>query len=279
MVEHVEGRFLGSAGGQIYWQGWVPATLGGVVVLVHGLAEHGGRYAHVGTHFAHAGYGVYVNDHRGHGKSDGVRGNINRMSELVTDLETLIRSVSQRHPDVPVYLYGHSMGGLVALSYLVGKPAPLRGAVLSASAVDIAVGSALERMAAPVLSALLPNLGVLKLDASSMSRDAEVVAAYDSDPLNYRGKTRARTGAEILGAVERVKGSLGSVTLPLLVMHGSEDRVTSPSTSELLAGKVGSTDVTVKLYDGYYHELHNEPDKETVFADVLRWLKEHGYRS
>jgi acylglycerol lipase len=276
MVEHVEGRFAGAAGGQIYWQGWVPETVSGVLVLVHGLAEHGGRYAHVGSHFAAEGYAVYVNDHRGHGQSDGVKGNINRMSVVIIDLETLIRSVAQRHPGSPMFLYGHSMGGLVALAYLTGKPAELNGAVLSASAVDIAVGSRLERMAAPVLSALVPNLGVLKLDATSMSRDPQVVRDYDTDPLNYRGKTRVRTGAEILGAVERVKGALGSVSLPLLVMHGSEDKVTSPSTSELLAGKVGSADITVKRYDGYFHELHNEPDKDVVFADVLRWLKEHG---
>jgi alpha-beta hydrolase superfamily lysophospholipase len=142
--------------------------------------------------------------------------------------------------------------------------------------VDIAVGSPLERLAAPVLSAVAPNLGVLKLDATSMSRDPAVVRDYDADPLNYRGKTRVRTGAEILATVEKVKRDLGKVTLPLLVTHGSDDKVTSPTTAKLLSDKVGSKDITVKLYDGFYHELHNEPEKETVFADVLRWLKEHG---
>lgn len=277
MTEHVEGRFVGAAGGQVYWQGWVPAgDVAGVVVLVHGLGEHGGRYAHVGRHFAGAGYATYAADHRGHGKSDGVKGNLNRMSEVVTDLETMIRSTAQRHPGAPMFLYGHSMGGLITLAYLTGHPAELRGAILSASAVDIAVGSALERMAAPVLSAIAPNLGVLKLDATMMSRDPEVVRDYDNDPLNYRGKTRVRTGAEILATVEKVKRDLGSITLPLLVMHGSADKITSPTTAQLLADKVSAKDLTVKIYDGYYHELHNEPDKETVFADILRWLKEHG---
>jgi alpha-beta hydrolase superfamily lysophospholipase len=276
-MEHVEGRYTGAAGGQIYWQGWVPTgDVTGVVVLVHGLAEHGGRYAHVGKHFASAGYALYAADHRGHGRSDGVRGNLNRMSEVVTDLETMIRSVASRHPDAPTFLYGHSMGGLIALAYLTSEPAGLRGAVLSASAVDIAVGSRLERLAAPVLSAVAPNLGVLKLDANSVSRDQEVVRAYDADPLNYRGKTRVRTGAEILATAEKVRRDLGKITLPLLVMHGSDDKLTSPTTSKVLADKVGAKDVTVKLYDGFYHELHNEPEKETVFADVLRWLKEHG---
>jgi acylglycerol lipase len=276
-MEHVEGRFTGAAGGQIYWQGWVPSgDVTGVVVLVHGLAEHGGRYAHVGKHFAQAGYALYAADHRGHGKSDGVKGNIHRMSEVVTDLETMVRSAAQRHPATPMFLYGHSMGGLVALAYLTGRPAELNGAVLSASAVDIAVGSPLERLAAPVLSAIAPNLGVLRLDATAVSRDPEVVRDYDTDPLNYRGKTRVRTGAELLATVEKVKRDLGRVTVPLLVMHGSEDRLTSPTTSKTLSDRVGSTDVTVKLYDGFYHELHNEPEKETVFTDILRWLKEHG---
>lgn len=276
MTEHVEGRFAGAAGGQISWQGWVPdAEPVGVVIIVHGIAEHGGRYAHVGRRLAADGYATYVHDHRGHGRSDGVRGNIDRMSTVVTDLETMIRSIAGRHPDLPMFLYGHSMGGLITLSYLVGKPAELRGAVLSASAVEFAGGPKAVRAAAGVLSVLVPNAGSVALDSSLMSRDPEVVRDYDTDPLNYRGKVRVRTGAEMLAAAGRVAASLDRVTLPLLVMHGSEDKVTVPAGSERLAKQAGSADITLKRYDGFYHELHNEPDKETVFADVVRWLKEH----
>lgn len=274
---HVDGRFAGAAGGQIYWQGWVPeGEAAGVVVLVHGLAEHGGRYAHVGRRLAAEGYASYVADHRGHGRSDGVKGNIDRMSDVVTDLETMIRSAAGRHPGASLFLFGHSMGGLVALSYLVGRPAELRGAILSASALDIDAGPAVQRRAARVLSAVAPNLGVIQLDATAVSRDPEVVRAYDADPLNYRGKTRVRTGAEMLAAIEGVKAGLGSLTLPLLILHGTADRLTAPSGSRLLADRAGSADVTLKLYDGWYHELHNEPEQETVFADIVRWLKEHG---
>lgn len=276
MTEHVEGRFSGAGGGPIYWQGWVPAgEATGVVVIAHGLAEHGGRYAHVAARFAEDGYATYVADHRGHGKSDGARGNLNRMSEVVTDLETMIRSAAGRHPNRPLFLYGHSMGGLVALVYATGRPAALSGLVLSASAVDISVGSPVERVAARLLSAVTPNLGVLQLDASAMSRDPEVVRRYDSDPLNYRGKTRIRTGAEILAAVGQVTGRLGSLTLPLLVLYGAEDKVTSPDGSRMIVDRAGSSDKTLKIYDGLFHEIHNEPEQETVFADILRWLKEH----
>lgn len=276
MTEHVEGRFAGAAGGQISWQGWVPDTPPvGVVIIVHGIAEHGGRYAHVGRRLAAEGYATYVHDHRGHGRSEGTRGNIDRMSTVVTDLETMVRSVAGRHPDLPMFLYGHSMGGLITLTYLTGKPAELRGAVLSASAVEFTGGPKAVRAAAGVLSVLAPNAGSVALDSSQMSRDPEVVRDYDTDPLNYRGKVRVRTGAEMLAAAGRVAASLDRVTLPILVMHGSEDKVTVPAGSERLAKQAGSKDITLKIYDGFFHELHNEPDKETVFADIVRWLKEH----
>jgi len=275
VAEHVEGRFTGAAGGQIYWQGWVPSAPVGVVLIVHGIAEHGGRYAHVGRRFAEEGYATYVHDHRGHGRSDGTRGNVERMSTVITDLETMLRSTAGRHPDLPTFLYGHSMGGLITLAYLTGSPAELRGVVLSASAVEVSVGSRAARAAAGVLSAVVPNLGVVALDASSMSRDPEVVRDYDTDPLNYRGKIRARTGAEMLVATERALASLDRVTVPLLLIHGSADEITGPAGTRRLADQVASTDVTLKIYDDFYHELHNEPDKETVFVDIIRWLKEH----
>jgi acylglycerol lipase len=273
---HVDGRFAGAAGGQIYWQGWIPDDPTGVVVLTHGLAEHGGRYWHVATRLAQDGYATYVADHRGHGKSDGVKGNINRMSEVVTDLETMVRSAAQRQPDLPMFLYGHSMGGLVALAYvLTGRPAELKGLIITSVAIDLGVGSAAERLAAKVLSRVAPSVGTVQLDASTISRDPEAVRAYDEDPLNYRGKTRVRTAAEMLTTIDTVKAKLGSLTLPLLIMHGTADRLTGPAGSQLIADKAGSTDVTLKLYDGWYHELHNEPEKETVFAEIVRWLKEH----
>lgn len=277
-TEHVEGRFAGTAGGQIHWQGWVPdGTVVGVVVLVHGLAEHGGRYAHVGRRLAEDGYAVYVSDHRGHGRSDGVRGNITRMSTAVVDLETMVRSAAQRHPGLPMFLYGHSMGALVALTYATtGRPAGLNGMILTGAAIDIAVGSRVERLAARVLSATVPNLGMLRLDSAAVSRDPDVVRDYDADPLNYRGKTRVRTGAEMLAAIDTVRSRLDRLTMPLLLMHGSADRLTAPSGTQVIADGAGSTDVTVKVYDGWFHELHNEPEKETVFDDIVVWLKEHG---
>lgn len=273
MTEQVEGGFVGASGGRIHWRGWVPqGEASGVVVIAHGLAEHGGRYAHVGEHLSARGFATYAHDHRGHGRSEGTRGNIDRMAHVVTDLETMIRGAASRHGDVPLFLYGHSMGGLIALTYATGDPVELRGLVLTGAAVHIAVGSRAERAAARLLSAVAPNLGTRRLDSTLVSRDPAVVDAYDTDPLNYRGKIRVRTGAELLRAAEALPARLDRLTQPVLLMHGSRDGLTSPSGSRLVAERVAATDVTLTLYDGLYHEVHNEPEKETVLADLVAWL-------
>lgn len=277
MTEHVDGRFTGGAGGRIYWQAWLPAgAVRGVVALAHGIAEHGGRYAHVGARLAEAGYATYALDHHGHGRSDGVRGNVNRMAEVTGDLDRLISLAVERHPDVPVFLLGHSLGGLIALDYVVTRgTARLRGLLLSGAAVDPSVGSPVEKLLAKLLSSVAPNLGLLALDATAVSRDPKVVADYEADPLNYHGKIRARTGAESLAAVDRVTAALSTIDIPILVMHGTEDKLTAPSGSKLVADQVSSPDITLKLYDGLYHEIFNEPEQDAVLTDVVTWLDAH----
>lgn len=278
MSEHTEGTFTSATGQEIYWQSWGPdAEVLGVLVIAHGLAEHGGRYSHVADRLTSAGYAVYAPDHRGHGRSSGRRANINRMSELAADLRQVIEMASKHHPDRPVFLHGHSMGGLLALdcvithrSYAQGEA--LRGLTLSGPAVNIAVGSSAERTAGKVLSAVMPNLGILTLDPALVSRDPAVVTAYNADPLVYHGKVLARTGAEMLAASERVTSLMSTVELPVLVMHGTEDGLAAVSSAETIADAVTSTDVTVRLYDGLYHEIFNEPEQDQVLDDFLAWL-------
>ena len=275
MSEHIEGGFTGVAGGRIYWQGWIPEAPIGAVVIAHGVAEHGGRYAYVAEKLNDAGYAVYAIDHRGHGKSEGGRSNIDRIDGVVADLHTLIGVAFDKHPDRPVFLLGHSMGALISLQYLSGSPADLHGAVVIAPPVDVAVGTALERAAAPILSRIVPSFGVLKLDSEFVSRDPDVVARYDSDPLNYRGKLPARTGAEILSTAQNLPNRLGNLTLPLLVLQGTDDKLVSPVSATIVEENVGSSDLTVKRYDGLYHEVLNEPEKDDVIADVVSWLNSH----
>jgi alpha-beta hydrolase superfamily lysophospholipase len=276
VTQHVEGTFRGSAGGSVYWQKWEPDQARAVVVLSHGLAEHSGRYAHVAERLTAAGYAVYALDHWGHGRSEGTRANVDRFAHLRTDLETLLSQARGEHPGRPVFLLAHSLGGLIALDLLVCRGASgLRGLVLSGAAVDPSIGSPVERALAPVLSALVPNLGVTELPADAVSRDPEEVRKYREDPLNYHGKVRARTGAETLQATRRVTSGVGRLDLPVLVMHGTEDRLVSPAGSKLVAERIGSTDKTLTLYDGLYHEIFNEPERDRVLDDVVGWLDRH----
>jgi len=272
MTAHIDGT---SPAGQ-HWQAWTPEEPVGVVVLVHGLHEHGGRYRSVAERLAAAGYAGYAVDHPGHGRSPGTRGNIGSMAATVDGVHALVRLAGERHPGLPLFVYGHSLGGLIALQYLTGDPDPaIAGAVISAPAVDLSAANAAQRALAPVLSRLTPNAGVLQLDAEAVSRDPEVVREYRTDPLNRMGKVRARTGAEMMRTTAALPRRLGSLTMPLLVLHGSADRLVPPAASELVPAHAGSADLTRRLYDGLYHEPHNEPEKEQVLDDVVAWLDAH----
>jgi acylglycerol lipase len=272
MTAHTDGT---SPAGQ-HWQAWTPEEPVGVVVLVHGLHEHGGRYRSVAERLAAAGYAGYVVDHPGHGRSPGTRGNIGSMAATVDGVHALVRLAGERHPGLPLFVYGHSLGGLIALQYLTGQPdSRIRGAVISAPALDTSPAGVVQRLVAPVLSRLLPDLGVLTLDAERISRDPEVVRDYRADPLNHIGKVRARTGAEMMAAAAALPQRLRSLTMPLFVLHGGADRLVPPAASEMVPAHAGSPDLTRTLYEGLYHEPHNEPEKEQVLDDVVAWLDAH----
>ncbi len=273
---HSEGTFPGALGGWTYWQSWTPAAPVAVVVLVHGVAEHSSRYAHVAGRLNTAGYAVYGLDHRGHGRSSGMRGNLGRFVGAVADLHAVRRLAEAALPGLPVFLLGHSLGGLIALDYVTTTGADgLRGLALSGTAIDPSIGTRLERRLAPMLSAFIPGLGVTAFDATWISKDPDVISAYRTDPLVYSGKVRARTGAESLRAITRISRALAELHLPVLVMHGSEDRLASPDGARELVRRIGSPDTTLRLYDGFYHEIFNEPEREQVFSDLVQWLDAH----
>jgi acylglycerol lipase len=273
---HEEGTFQGAAGGPVFWQSWTPEDPKAVVVLAHGLAEHSGRYAHVAERLNDSGYVLYALDHWGHGRSSGTPGNIERMAHLCADLDELFTRARGEHPGVPVFLLAHSFGGLVALDYLVTRgESGLTGLVLSGAVVDPSVGNRFQRAAGGLISRLMPDLGVATLDPTTVSRDEAEVRKYVEDPLNYHGKVRARTGAEMLLATKRVVNGAGRLTLPVLITHGAEDRLVSPGCSKLVAERMGSKDKTLTLYDGLYHEIFNEPERDQVLDDVVAWLDKH----
>ncbi|SHN56160.1 Lysophospholipase, alpha-beta hydrolase superfamily [Geodermatophilus obscurus] len=259
-----------------YRQAWTVEDPVGAVVLVHGAHEHGGRYRHVAERLAAAGYACHAVDHPGHGRSPGRRGNIGSMTAAVDGVAELVRFAGERHPGVPLFVYGHSLGGLIALQYLTGTPdTRVTGAVLSAAALDTSAANAVQKVVAPLLSRVLPDLGVLQLEAEAVSRDPEVVRDYRTDPLNHTGRMVARTGAELMSTALAMPRRLPSLTLPLLVLHGTADRLVPPAASEVVRAHAGSPDLTLRVYDGLFHEPHNEPEKDDVLADVVTWLDAH----
>jgi acylglycerol lipase len=270
----------------MYWQAWCPRDHArAVVIVVHGLHEHSARYAHVGARLAAAGFAVYAGDHRGHGRSDGRRANIERMALLQRDLRSFVQFATERHPG-PVFMVGHSLGGLIALDYalslralslgaLSSEAGTLAGLVLSGPAVTATAGSALAKRLAPVLSMLVPDLGVASLNAEQkISRDPEVVRAYRDDPLVYRGRIKARTGAEILAVIQRLPAALPRLSVPLLILHGTDDQICPLAGSVMVYEAVSSPDKTLRQYPGLYHEVFNEPERNQILTDLICWLND-----
>ena len=276
-MRHSEGTFTGVRNATIYYQAWLPDDAARAVLLVvHGLGEHSGRYMNVVNHCVPRGYAVYALDHLGHGKSDGTREYVERFSDFTDTLAIFCRMVAGWQPGKPVFLLGHSMGGLIAVTYLLDHQADFRGAVISAPAITAGASVSPVTIAlGKVMAVIAPKAGVLALDVNGVSRDPEVVRAYVADPLNFQGKTTARLAAEMLKAMERVAAEVSTITLPFIVVQGSADRLVDPAGAQMLYDKAGSQDKTIKVYDGLYHEVFNEPERDQVLADVATWLAAH----
>ena len=243
-------------------------------MVTHGLAEHGGRYANVVDHLVPRGYAIYAPDHRGHGRSEGQRCYVARFEHYIDDLEAFLAIVRREQPNFRLFLYGHSMGGTIALAYALQHQSELDGLIITG--VVLRPGSsitAVHILAARVLSALLPKMGVTALDNDGISQDPEVVQAYVNDPLVYCGKVTARLGAEFLRVMQQLPTQVKGVHLPVLIMHGTEDILSDPQSSQLLYDRVSSEDKTLILYEGYHHEIHNEPGRERVLVDMEGWLE------
>jgi acylglycerol lipase len=276
-LKHKEGKFKGYKGLSLYYQCWLPdKTPKAVLLVAHGLAEHSGRYKNLVNYFVPKGYAVYALDHRGHGKSEGARSYVDHFSDYLTDLKTFFDKVRKEHRDAKIFLVGHSMGGTIATAYVIEHQDDLAGLVLSASSLvaTTSVSPALLAIAG-VISALAPKMGVTVLDASTISRDRAVVDAYVNDPLVFRGKIPARTGAELAKMWKTLPEQMPKIKLPILIMQGTADQLANPASSELLYKRAGSKDKTLKLYKGFYHEIFNEPEHRQVMADVEAWLTKH----
>ena len=276
-MKHQEGKFLNNKGQSLYYQYWIPeGKVKASILLVHGLHEHCGRYQHLAKFLTDQDYAVYGLDFPGHGKSDGLRSYVDSYRDFFNPMETYLDMIKSWHPGLPVFLLGHSLGGLLSLAYLVDYPNQVKGAVLSGSLVKVPdYVSAFTLEVGKILSKVLPKFRIVEIDKQGLSRNPAVVQAYLDDPLVYNGKTTARISNEINNAITFIKNSGHNIQDPLLILHGGDDRLCDPSWSQYVHDLVSSPDKHLIIYEGLYHEIYNEPEAEMVFADVLTWLERH----
>ena len=276
-MKHIEANFKGIRGVNIYYQGWLPEEdVKAVLLVVHGLGEHCGRYMNVVDHFVPLGYAIYALDHIGHGKSEGAREIVKTFEDYTETLEIFHQMVVEWQPNKPIFLLGHSMGGTISTCYLLDHQADFEGAVISAPLVKIgeSVSQATITMA-KILSKVAPKMGVQALDFNAISRDPKVVEAYVNDPLVFHGKTPARLGAELLSALARISAEASKIKIPFILVQGAEDLLVDPEGAQEFYDMASSEDKTLKIYDGLYHEVFNEPEREMVLTDVETWLEAH----
>ncbi|SPM39172.1 Lysophospholipase, alpha-beta hydrolase superfamily [Mycobacterium numidiamassiliense] len=269
-----ERAFDGVGGVRIVYDVWTPDTRPkAVVVLSHGLGEYARRYDHVALRFGEAGLVTYALDHRGHGRSGGKRMLVHDITEYTGDFATLVGIATREHPGLKCVALGHSMGGGIVFAYGVERPDNYDLMVLSAPVVAAQDAvSPLLAFAAKALGALIPGVPAQELDVDAISRDPAVVAAYKADPLVYHGKIPFGVGRVMLQVGETMPRRAPALTAPLLVVHGSDDRLVPLEGSRRLVGSVGSPDVELKVYPGLYHEVFNEPEQDQVLDDVVSWI-------
>ena len=270
------GSFETSDGLTLYTQHWTPeGEASAIVLLVHGYAEHCGRYDHVARTFLDRDAAVYAYDHRGHGRSEGRRAYVDHFEQYVADLCRFRRHVQAQTPDVPVFLFGHSMGGLASLLYTLDYAPDLEGLLLSAPAIEVNPDLApFLRHVAEWVGRFFPTLPTVRSPQGSISRDPAVVEDAENDPLNYTGRTLARTGAELLRAGQAARSRLYELQTPFMVFHGTADPLATPAWSKRLYERAAAEDKTLRLYDGLYHETFNEPERDAVLRDLGTWLAE-----
>jgi len=273
-----EHSFIGEKDFNIFYRVWEPdkRPAKAVVLLFHGYAEHSGRYLPLAEHLTQRDYKIYVPDHRAHGRSDGDKALIDSMDYMLNDLKRLLDIAHGENPDAKVFIIGHSMGGLLATCFAILYQDQLAGTVLSGPGIMLGAGvSGFLKAVSRILATVAPKMGVQELDSAWLSHDPAIAKDYDEDPLNYRGKVMARTGTEMLQKGDWAMQNISQITIPILTMHGSEDKLADPAGSQFIYDNVASSDKTIKIFDGLYHEIFNEYEKEEVYAIVGDWLDAH----
>jgi acylglycerol lipase len=270
----IEDTFRAADGTRLFERRWQPAEPArAVVVVVHGLAEHGGRYTRVAQHLVRAGYAVLAPDLRGHGRSEGPRARVRSFDQFLDDLELSLGRAREWMPGRQLFLLGHSMGGTTLTLLMLTRQPEVAGLILTGAVLtpgkDV---SPATLMLAKLLGRLVPTVPLQRVNSAAVSRDPAVVAAYDADPLNWHGGTQAGMAGAFLDAIERSVARLEALNVPLLILHGGADALSDAAGSRALHARARSTDKTLRVYDGLYHEILNEPEQNQVLADITAWL-------
>ncbi len=265
-------RFKSKGGLNITYRTWRPAMPPrAVMVIVPGFNAHSGQYGWVAEKLVADGFAVYTLDLRGRGLSDGERYYVDSFADYVADVDGMVNLAAMREPGLPLYLLGHSAGGVVACIYTLDHQSKLSGLICESFAHQVPAPDFVIA-AMQGISHLAPHAHVLKLKNEDFSRDKEVVAAMNADPLIAHESQPTRTIAELARADERLKKEFPQITLPVLILHGTADKATKPSGSQYFFETAGSKDKTLKLYQGHFHDLLNDLGKEEVMGDIISWL-------
>ncbi|NOZ00068.1 MAG: alpha/beta hydrolase [Chloroflexi bacterium] len=270
-----EWKFQTNDGLNLFARSWTPERQPkAAVCLVHGHGEHIGRYAHVAAALNEAGYALLGFDLRGHGQSDGTRGHTPSYDALLDDITTFLAQAEERYPGLPRFLYGHSMGGNLVLNYALRRKTDLKGVIATGPWLRLAFEPpAIQVFLGKTMNKIFPGfVQTSGLETAALSRDPAVISAYENDPLVH-DKISARLFVSMYESGLWALEHAAEFPLPLLLMHGSADRLTSAEASRQFAETAGEN-VTLRIWDGWYHEIHNEPEKAQVFESIIRWLDE-----
>ena len=272
LAHSTEERIDGAKGLKIFVRSWRPETdARGVVAICHGVNSHSGYYTWAAEQLVARGFAVYALDLHGRGKSDGERFFLDQIGDYVADVDALVTLAASREPGLPVFLLGHSAGGVISCVYTLEHQAKLAGLICESFAFQVAAPD-FALAVVKGLSHLAPHAHVLTLKNEEFSRDPKVVQAMNDDPLIAHESQPTRTVAELVRADERLKREFPLITLPVFILHGTADKVTRPGGSQLFYDTAGSTDKTLKLYEGHVHDLLNDLDRDVVMADITNWI-------
>jgi acylglycerol lipase len=266
-----EEDFTGRGGTRLHMRSWRPEAPRAVVVICHGVNSHSGQYAWSGEQLSAQGFATYAYDHRGRGKSEGPRFSIDDVSEYTEDLGTFIALAKAREPGLKVFLLGHSAGGVVGCTWALDHQAEIAGFICESFAFEVPAPAPLLSLVR-LFGRIAPGLPVLKLKMKDFTRDPAALRALEADPLTLGEAQPARTVAALLRATDRMRAGFQTITLPVLIMHGTLDKATVPAGSQFFYDHAGSKDKTLKLYEGHFHDLLNDVGKEQVMAEIVGWI-------